>query len=100
MDALLLVWLAALTVAQWSWCLYYGLRFRWRATSLGPVWLAKGSMLAVLWPLLIVNQAAHIPAWVWSLLVGPGLAAATVAWLVVTVRVDREKRRGPSPARP
>jgi hypothetical protein len=87
MEAMLLVWLVLLAVLQWSWCIYYGFLYRWRATSLGPVWLAKGSMLAVLWPLLVVNEAWHVPTWVWSLLVGPGLVGATAAWLWVTVHV-------------
>ena len=89
MEALLLLWLVLLTVIQWAWCIYYAVSYRWRATPLGPVWLAKGVMLAILWPLLVVNEAVHIPTWVWSLLVGPGLVAATSAWLWVTVRVHR-----------
>lgn len=91
MEVLLLFWLVALTVVQWAWCLFYGTRYRWRSTPLGPVWLSKGTMLAVLWPLLLVNQAWHVPTWVWSLLIGPGLTATTVAWLWVTVRVHRER---------
>lgn len=86
---ILLVELAALWLIQSAWCVYYATRYRWRSTSLGPVWLAKGSLLAVLWPLLAVNQVVHIPSWVWSVLIAPLLIAATGAWLVVTVRVRR-----------
>lgn len=93
MYALMLAWLVTLTVVQLAWCTYYGLSYRWRATPLGPVWLAKGSMLALLWPLLILNEAVRVPLWVWSLLIGPGLTAATIAWLWVTVHVHRPNAR-------
>ena len=92
MDIALLLELVALWLVQSAWCIYYATRYRWRATSLGPVWLAKGSLLSLLWPLLALNQIVHLPTWVWTLLIGPALIAATLAWLVVTVHVDRARR--------
>lgn len=89
----LLFELAALWLLQSAWCVYYALRYRWRSTRLGPVWLAKGSLLALLWPLLAVNQIAHLPEWVWTACIAPALIAATGAWLVVTVHVDRAARK-------
>ena len=86
---ILLAELAALWLIQSAWCIYYVTRYRWRATALGPVWLAKGSLLALLWPLLAVNQIVHIPSWVWTAIIGPSLIAATLAWLLVTVQVRR-----------
>lgn len=85
--------LVALWLIQSAWCVYYATRYRWRSTRLGPVWLAKGSLLALLWPLLAVNQIVHLPEWVWTLLIAPGLLAATSAWLIVTILVDRAVRR-------
>lgn len=89
----LIVELAALWLLQSAWCVYYATRYRWRTTPLGPVWLAKGSLLALLWPLLVVNEVVGVPHWVWTALIGPALVAATAAWLFVTVRVDRGVRR-------
>lgn len=93
MEGLLLAWLVALAIVQNAWCAYYSFRFRWWETPLGPVWLAKGSVLAMLWPLLVVNEFWRVPDWVWTLIIGPLLTAATVAWLVVTVRVRRGRVR-------
>lgn len=94
--------LALLWSLQTAWCLYYALRYRWRATPLGPVWLAKGSLLALLWPLLAVNEVVHVPGWVWTVCIGPALIAATGAWLLVTILVDRRRRAlrpgGPTPS--
>lgn len=89
MDRLLFAELSVLAALQISWVLYYGLRYRWRSTRLGPVWLAKGGLLAVVWPLLAVNEVVHLPTWVWSVVIAPGLIAVTAAWLIVTVHVRR-----------
>ena len=83
---MLLIELAVLTILQAAWWVYYARNYRWRDTALGPVWLAKGGMLALLWPALIVNEVSHLPAWVWTAILGPGLIAATAWWLAVTVR--------------
>lgn len=88
----LIIELGLLWLIQSAWCIYYALRYPWRTTRLGPVWLAKGSLLAIVWPLLAVNQVAHLPEWVWTVLIAPALIVATTAWLVVTVRVDRAAR--------
>lgn len=86
---ILIVELAVLALVQTAWCCYYATRYAWRTTPLGPVWLAKGGLLAALWPLLAVNELVGMPHWVWVALIGPALIAATAAWLVVTVRVRR-----------
>lgn len=90
-DTLVLVWLAVLSVAQVSWCLFYASAYDWRSTPLGPVWLAKGSALGVLWPTLLANQFVEVPDVAW-VLIGGALSVGTVAWLVVTVRVWRNRR--------
>ena len=89
---ILIAELTVLFLVQSAWCVYYASRYRWRSTPLGPVWLTKGTLLAVLWPLLVVNEVVGMPRWVWVVLIGPGLIAATTAWLVVTVRVRRAVR--------
>lgn len=89
---LLIVELVVLSVLQIAWGVYYGLRYRWRQTPLGPVWLAKGGVLAMLWPLLVVNEFARVPTWVWSWVIGPLLILATGRWLWVTVRVRQRPR--------
>lgn len=91
-EQLIGFWLALLTLLQVTWCVYYATRYDWRATPLGPVWLAKGSALAVLWPLLAVNQIADIHDLVWGVVLGPLLAATTGAWLFVTVRTKHRPR--------
>lgn len=90
-NLLLIFWLVTLTVVQAGWAIYYSTHYVWRDTPLGPVWLAKGSMFAVTWMLLLLNEHPDfdVPTWVWAYIVGPPMTAATVAWLVVTVRVRR-----------
>lgn len=90
---ILIIELGLLWLIQSAWCVYYATRYRWRTTRLGPVWLAKGSILAILWPLLAVNQVVHLPGWVWTCAIAPALLAATSAWLIVTVHVDLAARR-------
>ena len=90
---LLLIELVTLAVLQVAWWVYYVRKYRWHETRLGPVWLAKGGMFALLWTALIVDNTVGIPDWVWTLILGPGLIAATAWWLVVTVRAPSPPRR-------
>ena len=94
MADMLTVWLVLMTVTQLAWCAFYAVAFDWRATALGPVWLAKGAALAILWPTLLLDRFREVPDWFFSLFVGPLLFAGTLSWLVVTVRV---RLRGESP---
>ena len=93
MAALLILELVILAGLQATWWVYYNRAYRWQDTPLGPVWLAKGGLLALLWPLLAVNEFWSVPTWVWTLILGPGLIAATAWWLVVTVRAPSPPRR-------
>jgi hypothetical protein len=96
-DWLTLVWLAVLSVAQPLWLIFYAFAYDWRGTPLGPVWLAKGGALSVLWPTLLTDQFVDVPNWVWAFVIGPSLASATVLWLVVTVAVRLKPTHQPRP---
>lgn len=96
-DWLTLVWLAVLSVAQPLWLIFYAFAYDWRGTPLGPVWLAKGGALSVLWPTLLTDQFVDVPGWVWAFVIGPSLAFATVLWLVVTVAVRLKPSHQPRP---
>lgn len=89
-DALIFVDLVVLWAIQTVWCLYYGLRYDWRSTPLGSVWLTKGSALAILWALLAVDQVSNVPDIIFAAFTGPVLLFASARWLWVTVRVRRE----------
>lgn len=92
-DLLVLLWLAVLSVEQTAWCLVYALRSPWRETSLGPVWLLKGSALALTWVTFLYDVlVADVPDWVWAWFNGPLLVAGTTWWLVVTLRVQSSDR--------
>lgn len=97
-DGLMIaVWLLGLTIVQVAWVVFYAASYAWRTTALGPVWLAKGAALAVLWPTLLVDQFAGVPDWLFSRVVGPMLFVGTLAWLVVTVRVRLRRGEQPRP---
>lgn len=97
-DGLLIaVWLLGLTVVQVAWVVFYAASYAWRSTDLGPVWLAKGAALAVLWPTLLADQFTEVPDWLFSRIIGPMLFVATLAWLVVTIRVRRQRGGQPRP---
>ena len=83
---ILAIELVVLSALQIAWWVYYERTYAWRDTPLGPVWLAKGGLLALLWPALAINEFLDLPDWVWTLILGPGLIAATAWWLAVTVR--------------
>lgn len=82
--ALLVVW-----ILQSAWCIYYSQVYKWRRTPLGSVWLAKGSVLALLWLALGLDQTLDVPDWVFGFVIGPLLIATTARWLYVTVMVAR-----------
>jgi hypothetical protein len=92
-DWIVLALLVHLAAAQTAWCLYYGFRYSWRETRLGPVWLAKGTAFAITWWTFLVDQFWDVPAWIWAFFNGPLLVIGTTWWLVVTVRVRREQER-------
>ena len=97
-DAILILgWLLGLSIVQVAWVTFYAGSYAWRTTALGPVWLAKGVALAILWPTLLIDQFHNVPDWVFARVIGPLLFAATLAWLVVTVRVRLRRGEQPKP---
>lgn len=91
-DAVIAVALVVVWALQSTWCIYYSSAYQWRDTPLGPVWLAKGSVLALLWLLLGIDQVVNVPNWVFAYIIGPLLIATTARWLAVTVKVRRRTR--------
>lgn len=79
------VLLGVLAALQTAWFLVY-VTGPWRDTRLGWVWLLKGSLLAIMWWLLFVNQHHDVPDLAWKAL-AVAMVVATAAWLVATIRV-------------